>query len=311
MRSVVVAALTFTLVFVATAPTARAQHSDVDFEYESSEIQLRSLAYPEPVWFGNFPTSGLFARFTVNPGFASESVDGFGINPNNIVNYNVLTNLRFWDSATQDFAPAGATNIDVENGIGPNTTVSGNTTPLFPGGGIGGSDSSGEFHAHLEYRLSSGAAFGAYGLLLELETDEPGILVSDPFFIVFNYGLDLDGTNPNVPDYDDALNAFADILSVTGDVNFDGVVNGLDANAISANWLLNPAHHPDGDLNKDGVVNGLDANIVSANWLAGAPATPIPEPTAITLLLITTALALTVRHSPHKRARGISPTDTT
>ena len=154
-----------------------------------------------------------------------------------MINYNVLTNLRFWDSATEDFAPAGTTSLDIENAIGPNTDVSGLTAPLFPGGDIGQSDGIGEFHAHLEFSLSSGAALGAYGLLLELETDALGIAVSDPFFIVFNYGLDITGTDPNVPDYDDARDAFADILSVTGDVNFDGVVNGLDANIVSLNWL--------------------------------------------------------------------------
>ena len=52
---------------------------------------------------------------------------------------------------------------------------------------------------------------------------------------------------------------------IPGDVNHDGVVNGLDINLVAANWLDSGSGQP-GDANGDGVVNGLDINMIAANW---------------------------------------------
>jgi hypothetical protein len=53
-----------------------------------------------------------------------------------------------------------------------------------------------------------------------------------------------------------------------GDVNGDGVVNGLDLAILAANWLQTvPPANPQADVNGDGVVNGLDLGILAANWL--------------------------------------------
>ena len=70
--------------------------------------------------------------------------------------------------------------------------------------------------------------------------------------------------------FDQDMNAIGSVLA--GDVNSDGVVDGLEANILSLNWLADPATFAQGDANGDGVVNGLDANIVSLNWLATLPA---------------------------------------
>lgn len=74
--------------------------------------------------------------------------------------------------------------------------------------------------------------------------------------------------------------------TVDGDVNTDGVVNGLDIAAVSSNWL----HHGiTGDANGDGVVNGLDIALISANWLKTGPSggggsgTVAPEPSMLIL----------------------------
>jgi hypothetical protein len=72
-----------------------------------------------------------------------------------------------------------------------------------------------------------------------------------------------------------------------GDVNGDGMVNGLDVNVIAMNWMMNVGSRAEGDLNGDGVVNGLDANEVSLNWNApNPPASAIPEPSALVLAAI-------------------------
>ena len=53
--------------------------------------------------------------------------------------------------------------------------------------------------------------------------------------------------------------------TLPADVNGDGVVNGLDISAISANW--GTTGNLALDSNGDGVINGLDIAAVSSNWL--------------------------------------------
>jgi hypothetical protein len=67
---------------------------------------------------------------------------------------------------------------------------------------------------------------------------------------------------------------------IPGDVNHDGVVNGLDISVVSSNWLQ-MGTGVSGDANNDGVVNGLDIAVISSNWLstsgAGSSARSVPE----------------------------------
>jgi hypothetical protein len=76
--------------------------------------------------------------------------------------------------------------------------------------------------------------------------------------------------------------------TVDGDINLDGVVNGLDIAAVSSHWLLSGSAGINGDANGDGVVNGLDIALIASNWLqtggAGAgTGIAVPEPSAIIL----------------------------
>ena len=86
---------------------------------------------------------------------------------------------------------------------------------------------------------------------------------------------------------------------LAGDANLDGVVDALDANIISLNFMASGVGYSAGDVNLDGVVNALDANIVSLNFNPGGPASAIPEPAALALAL-TFALALFA----HRRRRS-------
>ena len=89
---------------------------------------------------------------------------------------------------------------------------------------------------------------------------------------------------------------------VLGDLNGDGVVNGLDISLVSAYWLRAGQGLP-ADANADGVVNGLDIALISSNWLqtsvsgAGSRATGVPEPStlALAVLALMTACALRSR----------------
>lgn len=175
-----------------------AQHSDVEFEYSSGKIEIE-FGTEGQVFEGDFPTSGTDLQFTTEPGFRSEISEGAGINSFDEIVYNVLDSLLSWDGSSIT-APAAGTQIRIENrGIGvPDTIVTGSSGPQ-PGSfsspfnnRIGAADGSGDFHSDLDWFLErnpGSPATGAYAVKLSLSTDEPGITDSDPFFIVFNFGL--------------------------------------------------------------------------------------------------------------------------
>ena len=92
----------------------------------------------------------------------------------------------------------------------------------------------------------------------------------------------------------------ADDLSLTkvaGDANNDGVVNGLDINAVATNWLKTG---PVADINGDGIINGLDINQIALHWLDRAGTViPTPEPAALPLALLGLAsLAAVIKLRP-------------
>ena len=52
-------------------------------------------------------------------------------------------------------------------------------------------------------------------------------------------------------------------LGKAGDINHDGIVNGIDLAYILADWGL---ANPRSDLNHDGIVNGIDLGTLLAYW---------------------------------------------
>jgi hypothetical protein len=87
-------------------------------------------------------------------------------------------------------------------------------------------------------------------------------------------------------------------VTLTGDVNGDGIVNSQDLAVISSNWLVTGTGKS-GDANNDGIVNSQDLALVSANWLnavppAGGNAAAVPEPSAA-ILAILAGMMLLVR----------------
>ena len=78
------------------------------------------------------------------------------------------------------------------------------------------------------------------------------------------------------------------MVSLQGDANHDGVVNGLDINLVSSHWLASGVSVP-GDVNNDGVVNGLDIDVIASQWLqstngGAGSAVAAPEPGTSALL---------------------------
>ena len=178
------------------------EHSDVEFEYDGGKIAVE-FGDEGPVFEGDFPTEGIDLQFTGEPGFASELEEEFGIGAGDQVVYNVLSDLMFWNDGFQDL-PSGA-QIRIVNRppspVVPDTVVgagtgtqSGSFTPAL--NRIGEAESDGDFHADLDFLLepNTGAAdpsmYGAYGFMVSLTTDATDVMDSDPFAMVFNFGLE-------------------------------------------------------------------------------------------------------------------------
>ena len=74
-------------------------------------------------------------------------------------------------------------------------------------------------------------------------------------------------------------------ITIAGDANMDGIVNGLDIGSVASHWLQTGAGNA-GDANRDGIVNGLDISLIADNWLhtGGGTAASVPEPSTARLL---------------------------
>jgi hypothetical protein len=71
---------------------------------------------------------------------------------------------------------------------------------------------------------------------------------------------------------------------VLGDVNLDGVVNGLDVDPF-VGLVTSGTFQAEGDMNEDGVVNGLDVDPFVAKVVGGG-AQAVPEPGTLGLLVL-------------------------
>ena len=74
-------------------------------------------------------------------------------------------------------------------------------------------------------------------------------------------------------------------LTMPGDADGDGDVDGADAAILAGNWQKTDMDWVDGDFNGDDVVNDSDATILAANW-TGPLGAAVPEPGTITLLCL-------------------------
>lgn len=199
---------TAAVLLLCLSPVALAQHSDIEFSYAGGMIDIE-FGPEGQVFEADLPTSGLFEQISADPGFASESVEGLGILPNDLIDYNVLGPLMYHNGTTFAPVPAGA-HIDILDVPSGGMTVDDTTVgPVSGGGVIGQADGAGEFHSHVDFELQplglGAPEYGAYGILMDISTDEPGIDNSDPFFVVFNFGLD-------EPVFEGAVEAFAAVV---------------------------------------------------------------------------------------------------
>lgn len=184
---------TVAFVFCSALHAQEEVHSDIEFSYVEGAIEI------EPggegfIFEGEFG-EGTFANFASEPGIASELEEGAGINADNIVGFNVLDKLFYWDGS--QFASADAASITI-SGVGgaADTVVSASTGQQLvdfgtPANLLGQAGADGDFHVDPGFTISDGAPAGAYGLVLSLASNDPaGIADSDPFGIFLNFGLE-------------------------------------------------------------------------------------------------------------------------
>jgi hypothetical protein len=250
-------------------------HSDVSFRYADGRIKIEPqqdrLVIPQV-----FPTEGFFRQSSSNPGFYSETDVGGGIGPGDAVVYSVLDRLYFWNGSFQE--PAAETTIRIVNNprSTPDTVISGSTGEQLGGfdpltNPIGQANALGDFHAHVDYQLEPVDSdpdltpeLGAYGVQLTLATDATGVEDSDPFFVVFQFGLENDL-------FQQALDEFQALLTtggLPGDFDDDGALTAADIDLLSVE--VNGGSHADAfDLNSDTLVDQQD-RVVWVEELAGS-----------------------------------------
>lgn len=276
--------------------SAQSPHSDVFFEYVDNQVVTYFQTGSDSVGSSEFPTSGNFQQISENPGFFSEALIDLGLLPNDIITYNILDNLTFWDG-TSFTNPIAGTQIYIENtGNTPDTIVTTSSgtqlgDPVQGHNFIDRADSSGDLHTHIDFALeidgsTATPTYGAYGMLMSLSTDRAGIADSDPFYLLFNFGL-------STQDFDTAITEFEQLLVpslLVGDFNGDDQVDAADFTLWRDNLGGNESilgSSGDGS----GVIDTGDYNLWVLNYGASgsssASASAVPEPSSLLLLSLT------------------------
>ena len=101
-----------------------APHSDIEFTYVDGIIEIEPGA-EGLVFEGEFGT-GAFSRQASEPGFDSEAAEGLGIGPGDVIGFNVLRELLYWDG--NDFVSPGDAFITIGGeGSASNTRITPST----------------------------------------------------------------------------------------------------------------------------------------------------------------------------------------
>lgn len=120
--------------------------------------------------------------YTDDPGFDSE--DG-AFAAGSLISFGVRKALRQWDPVEQDFDTIAAATMELSWSIfGPVAVPA--SDPAVPAVLLSiPVANTGEFHRHPGYEILRPADEGIYALELELGSNEPGVLTSEPIWLVF------------------------------------------------------------------------------------------------------------------------------
>lgn len=177
--------------------SAHAQHAgDLEFKYDGGQISIlngeEGFEDGKKIFEAEMPGPGEpFDGYTDEPGFMSEVDVGLGIGPNDSISLNVLQSrfgafLNYWNPDT-GLVESTLASLNLDGFLSSSLTIS---ESLGGSVVIGPADSAGDFHRHIDFSLTPNSAAGAYAILVNLQTNRAGIGNSDPFYIVFGYGID-------------------------------------------------------------------------------------------------------------------------
>ena len=209
----VTAALAAALGIVAAAPSASAQHSDVDVRVEGGRLVTgahndttgEEIEY-QRVFGYDFGEDPLDPFFAGDPGFGAEV--GSGLPAGSLLSFmipsasssGVPSNLSYWGGTgpvTFGAAPGGET---LAFNLGSQNALAGGGTGEVAGFNIATVADGGTLHRHLNALLNgadgnndptdgSPPADGIYLVPITLRSSDPSIAASDPIYVVFNNGL--------------------------------------------------------------------------------------------------------------------------
>jgi hypothetical protein len=204
-------------------------------------------------------------------------------------------NANFTDGTTDDSSAPGVVMqiVDVSTGDAADAIGAGQAEYWISGWfGAYGNDQGGSAVLHVDFLDGGGASLGTASVTgtfpdWNFNSDSGPVPVGTQTVEASVFEADLASNGSKYVDVVDfTIRVVVDIM--LGDVNLDGVVNGLDVDPF-VDVLLNGPYQAEADMNEDQVVNGLDVDpFVVA--VVGGGAQSIPEPS--TLLLCSVALGV-------------------
>lgn len=215
MKPFLFAAVTIAVMSLSTNIMAQHGHSDIEFGYNDTGNPTAFIIEQDATTSEGFQffeaefEEFLGDFFADDPGFTTNDAEGLLINPGDQIWFRVLDAslnsafgqgfLNYYDPNTDTLSAAGRLQITDNGGastldlvLNGATIESGDNPQLL---GIG--DVDGDIHDHLNFDLldDGTAPLGAYGILVQMQSDfDPANgnfdLDSDPFWIIFNHGMD-------------------------------------------------------------------------------------------------------------------------
>ena len=202
-------------VVASLSTSVMAQHSDIELGYDNTSSPTAFIIENDNVTVEGFQffeaefDEFLGDFFTEDPGFATNDAEGLLINSGDLIWLNFLDAsttssfgvgyVNYYDPNTEMLHAIGRMQVTDNGGGGTadlilnGSTIESGVNPQLLGAG----DIDGDLHDHLTFDLldDGTAPFGAYGLLVQLQADfdspDGNIdLSSDPFWIIFNHGMD-------------------------------------------------------------------------------------------------------------------------
>lgn len=174
-------------------------HGNLDIDYENGRVRIA----PGPnglVFYSSEINDFLFGFATDGIADLPLSQGGGDLTPGDGISFQILDSLYFHDGTSF------ATNADAIIRVLPGgwlATTSSGASPVTPWATV---QADGKLHEHLNF-IERGLTtpVGAYGLLMQLDSTNPGIGPSDPFFIILNEGLEESEVLAILPEFEQIL----------------------------------------------------------------------------------------------------------